>query len=163
MEPSHNTASLTPVSKSQTNLSQLRRLYRLLVYKRLTIFIYGLSWLGPIIVALILAILAILFAPYVIFMLYENGKRGWLLAFAIVVGIPIGLLFLPTNVYMVRIILLYQPLLAFYFYCFVLRYSVADWISDATVEGETWVEAEDKANNPDEFSAKWASGRPEDP
>lgn len=145
-----------PPSKSEINLPQLRHLYILLIYKRLTIFIYGLGfWAGPIIIAVILGILAIMFAPYVIFVLYKNGKRGWLFALAIIVGIPTGLMFVPTHVHLVRVFLLYQPLLAFYFYCFVLRYSVADWISDATPEGETWVEAEDKANNPDGFSAKW--------
>ncbi|HUI31295.1 MAG TPA: hypothetical protein VLX91_13885 [Candidatus Acidoferrales bacterium] len=141
------------------NVPQMQRLYRWLVYKRFTIVIYGLSfWAGPIIVAVVLAMLAILFAPYVLFVLYKNGKRGWLLSFAIIAGIPIALTFVPTQSSLIHVFLLYQPLLAFYFYCFVLRYSVADWISDAVPEGETWVETKDKINEPEKISGRWISG-----
>ena len=131
----------------ETHVPRLRRLYHWLTYNRLTIFLYaGSFFLLPKIILSFLAVLAILFAPYVVFVLYKNGKRGWLLFFAIITGIPTGFAFLHTGNSLLDTALPFFPLATFYLYCVILRYSVADWISDASPIGEQQVEYEDKQN-----------------
>lgn len=132
-------------SKPETNVPQLRRLHRWLTYNRLTAFLYaGSFFIHPKIILSFLAILAILFAPYVIFVLHKNGKRGWLLFLVIIIGIPIGFASLHTDNLLFDAALPFLPLAAFYLYCVILRYTVVGWISDASPIGALKVEYEDR-------------------
>ena len=124
---------------------RLRRLYHWLTYHRLTIFVYGLSfYLPPFAILSFLTFIALAFAPYMLFVLFEQKKRGWIMAFVIMIGLPIGLTFMPVSVSFVHTALLFLPLLMFYLYCVFLRYAVADWISDSSLKGEAEVAAEDR-------------------
>jgi hypothetical protein len=148
----------TPTSKCETNVPQLRRLYRWLTYNRLTIFMYGgCFYLPPVIVLAFMALLAILFVPFVLFVLARNRKSGWLLFFAIIVGFPIELTFVSTGNSSFDFALLCLPLATFYLYCVILRYTVADWISDESPIGQLEVEEMDRLNNLDKLSGKWMS------
>jgi hypothetical protein len=124
---------------------RLERLYYWLSYHRFTAFFYGgglyLPWA---VVFWILVVLAVLFAPYMLFVLYKNGKSGWLTAFPIVVGVPIGIAFVPTGSYPFDTLLHFLPLLAFYFYCFALRFSVIEWISDTSPTAALWANAKER-------------------
>lgn len=127
------------------NLPQVRRLYYWLSYNRFSAVLYGgLFYIPYLLVLVALIVLAVVFAPYVIYVLYENGKRGWLVTFGIVVGIPVVLAFVPTGSGMFNTMLHFLPLLAFYFYCYVLRFSVGEWISDASPMGEIEIGARDR-------------------
>ncbi len=99
-----------------------------------------------------MAVLAVVFAPYVLWVLCKNGKTGWLVTFAVVVGIPVGLEFVHVSDVVASTVLRFLPLLTFYFFCFVLRFSVADWISDADMNpaDQMWTQEEDKQNNFDQ-------------
>ncbi len=85
-------------------------------------------------------ILAIVFGPYVLFVLYKNGKRGWLITFAVMVGIPIPFAFLSTGNIVLNAILHFLPLLTFYLYCYLLRFSVGEWISDLSSIDQLWID-----------------------
>lgn len=148
----------THYSYSDVKIPQLRRLYHWLTYNRLTIFLYGISYFQYFVLLIAIG-LAILFAPYVLFVLVSNRKWGWLAFFALFVGIPTGFLFYSTGDLVYDSVLHYSPLGTFYTFCVVLRYSVANWISDNSLAGELEVEEEDKNNNLDELSGKWMSGQ----
>lgn len=123
---------------------RLRRLYHWLTYHRLTIFVYAASFVfPPMFILSFLAAIAILFAPFMLSVLVEKQKRGWIFGFAGMVGVPIVLTFIPVSLSMVHTTFLFLPLVMFYLYCVLLRWAVADWISDSSVEGEAEVEAED--------------------
>ncbi len=132
------------------NVQEIDRLYYWLNYHRLTIFIYGATFYLPNEVVLaILIVLALIFAPYMLSVLYKNGKRGWLLAFAIIVGIPIGIAFIHSGNHSFDVALHFFPLLMFYIYCYILRFSAGEWVSDASVAGEARVNQEERRNPSD--------------
>lgn len=119
-------------SNNDLDISQIRTLHKWLSYNRYTIFGYGGGFYIPWGFVLgIMTLLAVVFAPYMLYVLYKNGKRGWLVFFGISVGIPIVLAFINTGNDVVDTGLHFLPLLTFYFYCLILRYSVDDWVSDA--------------------------------
>lgn len=131
--------------EGEMRASQLNRLYYWLSYHRFSIVLYGALYCLPwLLVFLAVVILALVFAPYMLYVLYKNGKRGWLVTFAAVVGVPIVLAFIPTGSRFFGIFLDFMPLLAFYFYCYLLRFSVGEWISDASQAAEEWVTEEEK-------------------
>jgi len=124
---------------------RVRRLYHWLSYHRLTLFIYGAAFVyPPEWILWVLTIVAVIFAPYMIFVLHEQGKRGWLVLLAVMVGLPICLTFVPFNIAQLHIVVLFLPLGMFYLYCVMLRWTVAEWISDESPDGEAEVEAEDR-------------------
>lgn len=122
---------------AELRVAKLRRLYYWLSYHRFTGFLYGGLLIVPwvvILVALIAA--AVVFAPYMLFVLYKEGKRGWLIFFAVLVGGPVALTFIHTGSHPFDVFLDFMPLLAYYFYCYLLRFSVREWISDADMASE---------------------------
>lgn len=56
------------------------------------------------------------------------------------------LAFLSTGNVILDTCLHFLPLLAFYLYCIVLRYSVGEWISDASPIGQLWNDEEERQN-----------------
>jgi hypothetical protein len=150
----HRNINLISVS-----VPQLRKLYRFLTYNRLTIFLYGACiYLPPTWVLMFVAFLAILFAPYMLFVLARNRKRGWLLFFVIIVGISIGLTFIQVDNSIFQFALLCLPLATFYTYCVILRYTVSEWITDESPIGLLEVEETDRQNQIDEYTNRWISG-----
>ncbi len=124
---------------SNMDVAQLQRLHYFLSYNRYTIFTYGGFFFIPFVpLYMLLVVLAIAFGPYVIFVLYRNGKRGWLLAFGLVVGIPTVLAFIPVHDIVAQTALHFLPLLTFYSYCFLLRLTMSDWISDLSAAEGLW-------------------------
>jgi hypothetical protein len=141
----NSNASFRP--KPDIDLAQMRRLHYWLSYNRYSIFIYGGGFFLPAVpILLALILLAIVFAPYMLYVLYKNRKHGWLVAFAIMVGIPLPFAFLSTGSVIIDTGLHFLPLLTFYFYCYLLRFSVGEWISDASPIDELWTEEENTQN-----------------
>ncbi|HYQ87862.1 MAG TPA: hypothetical protein VES59_11520 [Bacteroidota bacterium] len=127
---------------------RVRRLYHWLSYHRLTLFIYGAAFVyPPQWILAVLTFIAVIFVPYMIYVLYGLGKRGWLVLLAVMVGLPVGLTFVPFNIPQLHTVVLFLPLGMFYLYCVLLRWAVADWISDESADGEAAVEAEDRREN----------------
>ncbi|HEY9166744.1 MAG TPA: hypothetical protein VIS48_11340 [Candidatus Kryptonia bacterium] len=129
----------------------MSRLHYWLSYNRYTILLYGGGFVIPRgvfipVSIIILTILAVTFAPYMLYVLYKNHNRGWIISFVVVVGIPTVLAFLSTGNVILDTGLHYLPLLMFYAYCFVLRLAVGEWISDASAVGELWTVHRDDQN-----------------
>jgi len=126
----------SPASEN-LDLDQLWRLHGLLSTNRITIIIYAAAFVvPPQLVLIILIVLAIAFAPYVLYVLYRSNKTGWILFFFIIVGLPLVFVFINTGIEVLNTFLRFMPPLAFYFYCFLLRLSVNEWLSDASPSRE---------------------------
>ena len=78
----------------------------------------------------LIAAAAILFTPYIFYVLIKERKFGWIITFFVMIIIP--LLFVHFKfldaLFHDEIILI--PLAFFYFYCFLIKYDVDRWLSD---------------------------------
>lgn len=76
---------------------------------------------------LIIIIVAVLFTPFMLKILFEEKRFGWIFFSIILVILPaVIFLFLRIDS-SYKIILELIPLALFYFYCFLLRLSVKSW------------------------------------
>ena len=79
----------------------------------------------------VLAIIAaVIFTPFLIYVLYKNRKYFWLILFFVFILFPPLIIYFTNLKEMVLSIALYIELGLFYFYCVVLRFVVADWVED---------------------------------
>ena len=78
----------------------------------------------------VFALAAILFTPYIFYVLSKEKKFGWIILFFIMIIIPelIGyLIFKETLAFEAALLI---PLAFFYFYCYLIKYEVDKWIGD---------------------------------
>ncbi len=107
------------ISKSY-NVDKLRTW---LGYELSTMLLFLLSSFWAL--ALILtAIAAVLFTPFMLKILIEERRFGWIIFFLIIVGTPLLLLMFVDSY---AFVLQYAALGMFYFYCFILRFAIRDW------------------------------------
>ena len=105
----------------------LRRLSYWLNYSLSSITLFWLSFFFNI-ALIIFSIAAIIFAPFMLKVLYEERKWGWIIFFIVIVVLPLATVFIflfKTN-YFQAIGLI--PLAFFYLYCFLLRLTIVDWL-----------------------------------
>ena len=107
----------------------LLNLKKYLNYQLSTFLLYALSFFS-IVLIIILTIAAILFIPYVTFVLYKNKKYGWIITLAIIIIIPAILMIVIIQQTYTLFIMLLIELAIFYFYCFSLRLVVNDWVKE---------------------------------
>jgi len=73
---------------------------------------------------------AILFTPYIFYVLIKERKYGWIIIFFIMIIIPllfVHILFLDALFHDAIILI---PLAFFYFYCYLIKYEVDRWLSE---------------------------------
>jgi hypothetical protein len=73
---------------------------------------------------------AILFTPYIFYVLIKERKFGWIIIFFVVIIIPllfVHILFLDALFHDAIIMI---PLASFYFYCYLIKYEVDRWLSE---------------------------------
>ena len=111
-----------------TNDSLLVKLKYYLNYELSSTLLFIL-WYSPF-TLIVVSILAIVFAPFMIYVLYKTGKKGWLIFFTIMIILPpvSFVIFAGFNFYLM--VLLYVELGLFYFYCVILRFVVNDWVEE---------------------------------
>lgn len=87
-------------------------------------FLQGNVWIAlPLVI-----IAALLFTPYMLYILFREGRFGWIAVFFIIVILPFILFYyFGKDSYAFEGLLLI-PLIFFYFYCLVVRLSVNGWI-----------------------------------
>lgn len=89
-------------------------------------------------------IAAALFITYILYVLIKEKRFGWLTAFFIMVVLPVIITYLisrGSSFSVMAIILI--PFSLFYFYCFLLRYALDDWVEE--YEGK--IELEEQKEN----------------
>lgn len=78
----------------------------------------------------LIAAAAILFTPYIFYVLIKERKFGWIITFFVMTIIPfllVHFLFIDALFHDAIILI---PLAFFYFYCFLIKYDVDRWLSD---------------------------------
>ncbi len=106
----------------------LRRLAQFLNYELSASVLFFLSFFNAI--ALIIAgIAAVVFAPYMIYVLFKENKRSWIIIFTVLIIFPLLFSLILFREYFTIFLLISMAI--FYFYCFMLRIAVSDWVKDS--------------------------------
>lgn len=115
-------------SPQRTHLKKLN--YYLNFEVSSVIFYLLFLFLSSTITIIILGSAALIFTPYMLFVLFKEKKTGWLITFLIMVILPFiaGMLFYSTEVK--SMILPNVTFGTFFLYCFLLKMSTRDWVSD---------------------------------
>ena len=109
----------------------MRKLHHTLTYAGSSAVLYvGYPIIGYFIVSIIITITAIIYTPYLIIKLIELKKWKWIIAFGIMVVVPAVLVYMITYESIYRSIFSFIPLLMFYVFCWILRFSIPGWIEE---------------------------------
>ncbi len=107
----------------------MRKLHHTLTYAGSSAVLYvSYPIIGYFIVSIILTFTAIIYTPYLIKKLIKLKKWKWIITFAIMFVVPLILVLIISNKSTVMTIFSFIPLLMFYVFCWVLRFSIPDWI-----------------------------------
>jgi hypothetical protein len=126
------------------NTRRLEKLYKYLNYEISSSIVYLASWLFAIFLPL-LFLAAILFTPFMLFVLYKEEKKGWIISFAVIIIAPT---FLSIIIFPALTIL---GLIPFYFYCFILRLEVKSWLQEIRARNELILRKIRNSNESNEF------------
>lgn len=110
----------------------LLRLRKYLNYELSGSALFILSFMFLNIVFLLTAA-ALLFTPFMLYVLYNEKKTGWIVAFCILVLIPAVFITTLSFFYSFLMPFLFILLSLFYFYCFLLRLEVNNWLRERNV------------------------------
>lgn len=117
----------------------LKKLQYFLNYEISSSILYLLSFHVYILIYVVSAA-AIVFTPFMLYVLFKESKNGWLAAFVVIVLLPASIaLILGTASGFGKIALLIT-LALFYFYCSLLRYTIHDWVEDINAKQKYRVE-----------------------
>ena len=116
-------------AKNQRQKLIMRRLHHTLTYAGSSVVLYvGYPIIGYFIVSIILTVTAIIYTPYLIKTLIELKKWKWIITFGIMVVVPAILIYMITYKSIYRSVFSFIPLLMFYIFCWILRFSIPGWI-----------------------------------
>ncbi len=118
------------ITENQFSTDNLSRLSKILNYQLSTTVLF-LLWYGGALTLGIVTIAAILFSPYMLYILYLEKKNGWIIFFVVLVLLPIIAIILSSISE-----LLFIPLALVYFYYFLLKFVVRDWIQERNAKRE---------------------------
>ena len=116
-------------SKHIKDIVEVRRFRKLLYFELSTSVLFILLYLGVIILYLVVGA-AILFTPYMMYVLIKEKHYVWIVIFFFMVVLPyLIVLFINfDNILLTAWLLL--PIVLFYLYCFLLKYSVDNWLRE---------------------------------
>jgi len=115
-------------SKFVNDIVELRRFRAILYYELSTSAGFILFSFWPINLYVIIAA-AILFTPYMLYVLNKERKYGWIALFFFMVVLPYPVIYLIIGDYVLLTAWLLLPIIPFYLYCFLIKFSVDDWLS----------------------------------
>ena len=104
----------------------VRRLRRWLNYELSSSVLFLLSWFWNITIILMF-IAAFVFIPFMLKVLIEEKRFGWIIFFLVIVVMPIIIFFAVNMDSSYKYFLSLIILAFFYFYCFVLKLTIRDW------------------------------------
>ena len=114
---------------NQRQIFIMRRLHHTLTYAGSSAALFvGYPIIGYFIVLNILIVTAIVYTPYLIKTLIALKKWRWVIAFGIMVIVPMLLVYTISYQSIFRSVFAFTPLLMFYIFCWVLRFCIPDWI-----------------------------------
>jgi hypothetical protein len=116
--------------QNKKKLDMLRKLHHFLTYESLAVgFFFGIPFVGMLVVSIFMGMAILSFIPLLIKTLILLKKWNWLIALPIMLGIPFMLKLTSSNILM-REIFSGGIFLMFFLYCFLLKFSVHDWIQE---------------------------------
>lgn len=98
-----------------------------------------------------IAAAAVLFTPYIFYVLIKERKFGWIIIFFLMIIIPLlaaHILFIDALFHDAIILI---PLLSFYLYCYLIKYEVDRWLSEYYSHQELLKQREEKENRPNKL------------
>jgi len=103
-----------------------------LKYELSAALLFLVPWFTAIFIVII-TIAAVIFTPFLLKVLFKENKTGWIIAFFIMAILPavtvVLFLLFKINPELVPF-LVFVPLGGFYLFCFLLKISIDDWISE---------------------------------
>jgi hypothetical protein len=116
---------------------------------------FNLSLIGLNINSIELAIIlivtaAILFSPYILYVLIIEKKYGWIITFFMMTIFPLIFIYIFFREALFYDALILIPLLLFYFYCYLIKFEVDKWLADYSWHQERMQqkrETEDRIKN----------------
>lgn len=120
-------------SKFINDIVEVRRFRSILFYQLSTSAAFILQTFWPVNLYFIIGAAA-LFTPYMLYVLIKERKFFWILTFFIVVVLPYPVLYLIVGDYILLPGWMLLPIISFYFYCFIIKFSVEDWLREYTWE-----------------------------
>ena len=120
-------------SKFIRDIVMVRRFRELLFYELSTTVVFILHFLGIFLLYFVI-IAAIVFTPYMMYVLIKEKRYVWIAIFFFMVVLPYPVLYLTNieNILLTAWMLL--PIILFYLYCFLIKYSVVDWLREYSAE-----------------------------
>ena len=118
------------ITENQFNTDNLSKLSKVLNYQLSTTVLLILMYAGGF-TLLGITVAAIIFSPYMLYVLYLEKKNGWIIFFVVLVLLPIITIILSSI-----LVLLFIPLGLVYFYYFLLKFVVRDWIQEKNAKYE---------------------------
>ncbi len=113
----------------------LNKLSKVLNYQLSSILLFFLSFFVFIFIFLA-ALASVIFIPYMLYILFNEKKYGWIIFFALIVILPVfTILILWSSVPVLKLMLL-VIIGVFYFYCFILRVEVNNWAKETRAKNE---------------------------
>ncbi|MBU2494681.1 MAG: hypothetical protein KJ571_18825 [Bacteroidetes bacterium] len=113
----------------------LIRLKKYLNYEVSGLVLFILSF--QVFIFIFLASAAVLiFTPFMLYVLYTEKKKGWLILFIIIVFIPLMVLIVSFIFIEFSRPMLFISIGLFYFYFFLLRFDVNEWVREAGAKNQ---------------------------
>lgn len=87
---------------------------------------------NPVFVLLIIIAISppVLVTPFIVYVLYREKRYGWLVSYLIIVILPVVVFYIIFQDMAEYIVWLPVYMVPFYFYCFLIKYSVDEWIRE---------------------------------
>jgi hypothetical protein len=77
---------------------------------------------------------AVIFTPFMIYVLIKEKHFGWVITFFIMVVLPYPLILLINYENILLTAWLLLPVIVFYLYCFLIKYSIDEWLKEYYAE-----------------------------
>lgn len=136
---------------SNTNLT---RLSRYLNYEIAGSVLFLFSFFAGFLIFFLIAA-AIVFTPFMLFVLYKENKKGWIVFFFILIVIP----FILSTIFHFTFSFVFPwhliVLVLFYFYCFLLRIEVNNWMRERRSKLQYLMEKQRRENETEVFMSQF--------
>lgn len=134
--------------------NNLTRLSKYLNYQISTVGLFVLSFLSLGFIFLV-TIAAIIFTPFMLYVLYKEKKNGWIIFFVILVVIP----FILSTILHFTVTFIFPwyliVLVLFYFYCFLLRMEVNNWMRERRLKLQYLLEKQRRDDETEVFMSQF--------
>ena len=105
----------------------VKRLRYWLSFKLSDFLLFLFSWFWHFALYLLIGA-AVIFTPFMLKILLSERRYGWIIFFLIIVIAPTSIIILLLKNSSYISVLEFVPLTSYYFYCFLLRIVITDWL-----------------------------------